>query len=168
MGEFFASLVYVSAVGALIVLLLPSESPFEKHVRYAVGVMAAFFVIMSVSPLFSSVGSVMDAVRGFISAPALPDGTDGGPGDWIITESAANIEKSVAAAVSRKFRITDECVGVKCVLDTSDKSAVRVVKIVITLSYDGEYISRAAVGEYVSDMLMCECEVYYDTENQGG
>lgn len=164
MTEFFTSLIYISAAGGLLIHMLPCSSPLEKHMKYAVGLMTAFFIIMSVTPLFSSVGDFFENFRDFLTVPEGGGVEEPGADDWIISESTENIEKAVVEAVSKKFRVSPECVVCEAVIDSSDKSSIIIDKIIITLVGDGRYISSASVREYVSDLLMCKCEVYYEGE----
>ena len=162
MAVFFTSLIYISVAGGLLIRILPCSSPFEKQIKFVVGIMTAFFIIVSVVPLLSSVGDVIENFRNFILASDdVNNNTDSGE-KWIIKESTENIEKAVADAVSKKFRVSQECISVNVETDTSDKNNIIIERIVITLIGDGRYISAASVSEYVSDLLMCKCEVYYE------
>lgn len=160
--EFIISLIYLSAAGALTVMLIPSGSSLDKHVKYIVSIMLVFFIALSVRPISEAVFGFFGQLGGYADI----GGDDGGYSDerdkWIISESASNIEKAVADAVSRKFRISPDSISCTAVLDSSDVTSIVIEKLIISLRNDGLYISRAAVREYVSEMLDCECEVDYE------
>lgn len=158
MKEYLSSVMAISAVSALISLLIPDGKASKKYMKFVVGAVALLIISEPLTGLAEADYSDYESL--------LPEASASPSADGYLDAVIQNAEKVIAADVTEelftKYRLSERYVDVYVRLDASDSSDVRVAELIITLKSYGTWADAEAITDRFSDKYDCEVKIAYE------
>ena len=156
MITYVRTMIYISCCCSLVIPLLSKDSRIKKYVVFSIGIISVYIIL---SPIFSLVRSLQYLDFMTINVDDPDPNLSTSMEDWILDVTDEELRRNIANLAQEKYQFAIDPVNIKITYDTSDYEAIRITRVAIYLS-DLVILSDARELEtYISEMLLCECEV---------
>ena len=157
MADYIRSLISLSCFCSFVIPFLKHDSKLKKYVSFSVSVVTVCAVLMPIYNIVSTIKggpSNFDLPQAGTETAALID-----LNRWTLRVADEQLRVSLCSIAQHKFDIPLQDENISIEYDTEDMENVRISRVTVDLT--GVIVIKDAreLESYLSDLLLCECEV---------
>lgn len=155
--EYISSLIAISCMSSLFIPMLKQGSKLRRYVAFSIGVICVYTVFSPIVSFFSRFNG--DVTSGLIDLSGTENVFSVNTNEWILSETDDELRYNISQIIRAKFSIPVSKEMITLYYDKSDYERIKIIKTEIDLSAITVIRDLNEMQQYLSEMLLCECEV---------
>ena len=157
MSEYILSVISLSCFCSFVIPFLKHGSKLKRYVAFSVSVVCVYSSLM---PIFRIAKIIKDVPYSFTIEESKYDLVSNiDINKWILRQTDDELRRSLRSVAKEKFDIDVSEEKIYVTYDSTDLDNVKITKVTVDLSDALIIKNMRELQYYISDMMLCDCEV---------